>query len=74
MTSSNEMTGVQQQGMNPRIGLCSLCAHARRVTSSREAEFWLCGRSATDPRFPKYPTLPVRQCAGYEPEGAPPVS
>jgi hypothetical protein len=26
----------------------------------------LCGRSATDPRFPKYPRLPVVRCAGYE--------
>jgi hypothetical protein len=28
--------------------------------------FWLCRRSATDPRFPRYPRLPMRRCAGYE--------
>ena len=59
---------------DPAVGLCSACLHARRVTSSREAEFWLCGRSATDPRFPKYPPLPVIRCSGYEPASAPPVS
>ena len=50
--------------MNP--GLCATCAWARRVVSARESVFWRCGRSETDPRFPKYPRLPVLACAGYE--------
>jgi hypothetical protein len=28
--------------------------------------FWRCDLSAIDPRFPKYPRLPVRECSGYE--------
>jgi hypothetical protein len=60
--------------LNLHVGLCAICLHARRVRSSRDAEFWLCGRSAVDPRFPKYPSLPVVRCPGYEPEPAPPVS
>jgi hypothetical protein len=36
------------------------------VESSRGSRFWLCGRSADDPRFAKYPRLPVLQCAGFE--------
>jgi hypothetical protein len=59
---------------NPRVGLCAICRHARRVRSSRDAEFWLCGRSAVDPQFPKYPSLPVVRCPGYEPEPVPRVS
>ncbi len=51
-------------------GLCARCAHARRITSAKGSTFVLCGRSATDARFPKYPPLPVVRCAGYEP--APP--
>ena len=47
-------------------GLCARCVHARRVTSARGSTFVLCGRSATDARFPKYPPLPVVRCAGYE--------
>ena len=52
-------------------GLCASCAHHRRIESDRGSVFWLCERSASDPRFPKYPPLPVRACAGYEPEVAP---
>ena len=46
-------------------GLCATCAHARTVVSGRASTFWLCGLSATDPRFPKYPRLPVVSCPGY---------
>lgn len=49
-----------------RVGLCFRCRHARRVPAPR-AEYWLCQLSAVDPRFPKYPRLPVLACDGYEP-------
>jgi hypothetical protein len=53
----------------PPAGLCAACRHARRVESARGGRFWLCGRSADDPRFVKYPRLPVLRCAGFEPTG-----
>jgi hypothetical protein len=53
----------------PPRGLCGGCAHAREIASDRGATFVLCGRSRTDPRFPRYPALPVLVCAGYEPAG-----
>ena len=28
----------------------------------------MCGLSTTDPRFPKYPALPVLRCSGYAPD------
>jgi hypothetical protein len=31
------------------------------------SRFWLCARSATDPRFVRYPRLPMLECPGYEP-------
>jgi len=37
------------------------------VTSARGSTFLLCGRSDHDPRFAKYPRLPVLACAGHEP-------
>jgi hypothetical protein len=49
----------------PPPGLCDRCAHARRVESSKGSTFILCGLSAVDPRFAKYPALPVVRCAGY---------
>jgi hypothetical protein len=36
------------------------------VESARGSRFWLCARSADDPRFASYPRLPVLECRGYE--------
>ncbi len=49
-----------------QIGLCADCQFSRPMTSDRGSVFHLCQRSATDPTFPKYPRLPVRQCSGFE--------
>ena len=49
-----------------RVGLCMDCQHMRPIRSDRGSTFFLCGRSATEPDFPKYPRLPVLQCLGYE--------
>jgi len=51
-----------------RAGLCADGQFARRIESSRGSKFILCGRSATDPSFPKYPRLPVLTCPGYSPK------
>jgi len=47
-------------------GLCARCLHARLIVSGRGSRFVLCERSKTDARFPRYPPLPVRACAGFE--------
>jgi hypothetical protein len=51
--------------MDVNPGLCGSCVHCRTVPAARSV-FYMCERSFTDPRYPKYPPLPVRQCAGYE--------
>jgi hypothetical protein len=56
---------------NPEPGLCASCIHARRIVSGRGSRFILCELSRTDPRFPRYPTLPVLICAGHEPKRPP---
>ncbi|HEY2955663.1 MAG TPA: hypothetical protein VGK89_10495 [Candidatus Eisenbacteria bacterium] len=48
------------------VGLCLGCRHARRVPTPR-ATYWLCELAASDPRFERYPRLPMRSCPGYEP-------
>ncbi|HTY58179.1 MAG TPA: hypothetical protein VMF59_05150 [Bacteroidota bacterium] len=48
-------------------GLCSRCEHAQEVKNARGSMFLLCGLSATDPRFPRYPRLPVHACTGFLP-------
>lgn len=49
-----------------RAGLCADCVHARSVESSRGSVFLLCELSRSDPRFTKYPRLPVLSCPGYQ--------
>ena len=50
-----------------RVGLCTWCASLRRVPSSRDQTYYLCERSLSEPRFRKYPILPVVRCPGFEP-------
>jgi hypothetical protein len=50
-----------------RFGLCNTCRHQRLVRSGRGSVFTLCERSKIDSAFPKYPRVPVLECAGHEP-------
>ena len=47
-------------------GLCAACRHARATSNVRGSTFVLCGLSAADARFPRYPALPVLRCPGFE--------
>jgi hypothetical protein len=51
-------------------GLCDRCRHQRLVATTRGSRFSLCERSRSDPAYPKYPRLPVRDCRGFEPRAA----
>lgn len=55
----------------PPPGLCESCANVRVVETRRGSRFFLCQLSEVDPRFPKYPRIPVLRCAGYAPQPAP---
>lgn len=46
-------------------GLCADCRHSRVVPSERST-FYLCERALIDPRYRKYPALPVLSCPGHE--------
>jgi hypothetical protein len=48
------------------IGLCATCRLARVIGNRRGSLFYLCQLSESDPRFPKYPRLPVLRCPGYQ--------
>ena len=56
----------QMESKGQSVGLCATCTHSRRITSDRGSIFYLCELSKTDPRFPKYPRLPVLSCSGYD--------
>ena len=57
--------GIITDGV-PNAGLCADCIHARSVKSDRSSAFLLCELSACDPKFPKYPRIPVLSCEGYK--------
>ena len=64
-------------GPGPRLdalplhpGLCATCVHLLLVRSPRST-FVRCALAELDPRFPRYPRLPVAACAGYSPRLAP---
>jgi len=57
----------QQQPQSPPAGLCDTCAHRRIVRNTRGSSFSLCERSRSDAAYPRYPRLPVLECAGHEP-------
>jgi hypothetical protein len=48
-------------------GICDECRHQRLVPNTRGSVFSLCERSRRDPRFPRYPPIPVLSCPGFEP-------
>ena len=50
----------------PAAGLCDSCTHQRVIRNTRGSAFSLCERSRTDERYPRYPRVPVVECAGWE--------
>ena len=61
------MPDAQQQTHNSlSVGLCADCLHSRCIESAHGSVFFLCELSLSDPRFPKYPRLPVLSCDGYK--------
>ena len=47
-------------------GLCATCRHQRLIRTGRGSVFSMCLRSKDDPRYDKYPRIPVAACPGYE--------
>jgi len=54
--------------MDASVGLCARCSFAA-VQEGGRSRFWRCRRADDDPRFRRYPPLPVLRCAGYEEGG-----
>lgn len=61
----HKISGNKEEEKILRAGLCNDCQHARIIKSDRASTFLQCLLSFTDPRFAKYPRLPVLSCCGY---------
>lgn len=55
----------RERGSAP-AGLCERCVH-QQVVATRRSRFSLCLLSRSDPRFVRYPPLPVLSCSGFSP-------
>jgi hypothetical protein len=64
-TMQNDRTAPSHATPDSTPGLCADCVHARLIQSDRRSTFLQCQLSFTDPRFDKYPRLPVLACDGY---------
>jgi hypothetical protein len=49
-----------------RFGLCGHCSHGQTLDSKTGSRFLFCGRARLDPRYAKYPPMPVFACPGFE--------
>ncbi len=58
------------RGSVPPAGLCESCRNVKVVETRKGSRFYLCTLSEVDPRFPKYPPIPVLRCGGYVEAGA----
>ncbi len=53
--------------MSETAGLCATCQHAQCAKHPRGGmDYWRCALAESDPRFAKYPRLPVLACTGYD--------
>lgn len=48
-------------------GLCGTCRHPKLNQTRRGTVYLRCTRAEWDTSLPRYPPLPVTQCAGFEP-------
>jgi hypothetical protein len=69
MSSRTSLAGDGEAAARLAVGLCADCANARRVTSTRGSTFWRCALADRDPRYAKYPRLPVLRCPGHVARG-----
>lgn len=63
------MDDSARQEQARRWGLCAACRHARPIVTDRGAQFVQCGLAKDDPRFRRYPVVPVVWCVGFEADG-----
>jgi hypothetical protein len=63
----NDPRADEQAAAAADAGLCASCRHAQVIESSRGSRFYLCRKSLEDPAYPRYPRLPVVDCAGFDP-------
>jgi hypothetical protein len=47
-------------------GLCDKCRHVKKLSNAKGSTFYMCHLAESQPKFPRYPRLPVLKCDGFE--------
>lgn len=71
MAATNQPSGDAWSALGAAPGLCASCVHAKLNKTNRGTAYLRCTRAAWDASLPRYPRLPVIECAGYEEAGSP---
>jgi len=64
MTDAQSGSSWRKLGAEP--GLCASCRHAKLNETRRDTAYLRCARAAWDDSLPRYPRLPVLECAGFQ--------
>jgi hypothetical protein len=48
-----------------RVGLCDHCTNVQIIENRRGSRFYRCRLADIDPKFVRYPPLPVLSCPGF---------
>lgn len=59
-----EMEKGPERRTSAEPGLCATCRNSRQVAGANSV-FLLCELALSDPRFSRYPRLPVVSCPGF---------
>ena len=65
--SPGQPAGLAWRKLGAEPGLCGACRHAKLNETRRGTAYVRCTRAGWDTRLPRYPTLPVGDCAGFQP-------
>jgi hypothetical protein len=60
------MADADWRKLGAEPGLCEDCRYAKLNETRRDTAYLRCTRAAWDAALPRYPRLPVTECAGFE--------
>lgn len=63
---ASTMNKTPSNRVDPRVGLCARCHHAKKIETAKGSRFYFCQKSLEAAKnYPRYPRLPVVSCKGY---------
>jgi hypothetical protein len=61
----DDLLAFDYQLTTEKSSLCFSCHYGNHIISGKGSSFLQCQKHFENPRYPKYPVLPVFACSGY---------